>query len=148
MAKEPTKKELSQELADAKDMLLRTAAEYENFRKRTAKEKSELYTSVAADTASKLLPALDSLELALSFETTDEKKLREGLELTLKQLKKGFEDIGVAEIETESFDPRLHDAVMHTEDESLPENSVTKVLRKGYRLGDKVLRPASVTVAN
>ena len=136
------------ELARLNDLLLRTTAEYDNYRKRTAREKTELYTSVAADTVAKLLPVLDSIEAALASENADAEKLRSGVELIAKQCAKALADAGVEEIETESFDPKLHDAVMHVEDESLPENSVAQVFRKGYRLGETVIRPATVKVAN
>lgn len=130
------------------DLLLRTTAEYDNYRKRTAREKTELYTSVAADTVAKLLPVLDSIEAALASEGADAEKLRSGVELIAKQCAKALADAGVEEIETEAFDPKLHDAVMHVEDESMPENSVAQVFRKGYRLGETVIRPATVKVAN
>ncbi len=130
------------------DMFLRLNAEYDNFRKRTSREKTELYSSVAADTVGKMLPVLDSIELALSAVNADADKLRSGLELIAKQLGKSLSDIGVTEIETESFDPKFHDAVMHIEDDELPENSVAEVFRKGYKLGDTVIRPATVKVAN
>ena len=156
--KESSKKELEAlktkleaaeaELARVNDLLLRTTAEYDNYRKRTAREKTELYTSVAADTVAKLLPVLDSIEAALASENADAEKLRSGVELIAKQCAKALADAGVEEIETEVFDPKLHDAVMHVEDESLPENSVAQVFRKGYRLGETVIRPATVKVAN
>ena len=136
------------ELARLNDMLLRTTAEYDNYRKRTAREKTELYTSVAADTVAKLLPVLDSIEAALASENADAEKLRSGVELIAKQFTKSLSDAGVEEVGTETFDPKLHDAVMHVEDESLPENSVAQVFRKGYKLGDTVIRPATVKVAN
>lgn len=157
--KENTKKQeietLKQELEAAKeeaarlnDLLLRTTAEYDNYRKRTQREKTELYTSVAADTVGKMLPVLDSIESALACGAADAEKLAGGLELIAKQMNKSLSDIGVTEVETESFDPNMHDAVMHIEDESLPENAVTDVFRKGYKLGDTVIRPATVKVAN
>lgn len=136
------------ENAKLNDMFLRLNAEYDNFRKRTSREKTELYSSVAADTVGKLLPVLDSIELALCAENADAEKLRSGLELIAKQLGKSLSDIGVTEIESESFDPKFHDAVMHIEDDELPENSVAEVFRKGYKLGDTVIRPATVKVAN
>ena len=136
------------ELARLNDLLLRTTAEYDNYRKRTAREKTELYTSVAADTVAKLLPVLDSIEAALASENADAEKLRSGVELIAKQFAKSLSDAGVEEVGTETFDPKLHDAVMHVEDESLPENSVAQVFRKGYKLGDTVIRPATVKVAN
>ena len=130
------------------DLLLRTTAEYDNYRKRTAREKTELFTSVAADTVGAMLPVLDSIEAALASENADAEKLRSGVEMIGRQLEKSLADIGVTEVETEVFDPKLHDAVMHVEDESLPENSVAQVFRKGYKLGDTVIRPATVKVAN
>ena len=157
--KEPAKKAESEklkaelertkaELARVNDILLRTTAEYDNFRKRTAREKTELYTSVAADTVGKLLPVLDSIEAALASGNADAEKLLSGLELIAKQIEKSLSDVGVTEVETETFDPKLHDAVMHVEDDALPENAVAQVFRKGYKLGDTVIRPATVKVAN
>ncbi|MBR5769180.1 MAG: nucleotide exchange factor GrpE [Clostridia bacterium] len=157
--KEPAKKaeldalkakleEAEAELARVNDLLLRTTAEYDNYRKRTAREKTELYTSVAADTVGKFLPVLDSIEAALASGNADAEKLRSGLELIAKQIEKSLSDVGVTEVETETFDPKLHDAVMHVEDDALPENAVAQVFRKGYKLGDTVIRPATVKVAN
>jgi len=136
------------ELARVNDLLLRTTAEYDNYRKRTAREKTELYNTVAADTVGAMMPVLDSIEAALASENADAEKLRSGVEMIGRQLEKSLAEIGVTEVETEAFDPKLHDAVMHVEDESLPENSVAQVFRKGYRLGDTVIRPATVKVAN
>lgn len=148
---EALKEKLDQALAENEklnDMFLRLNAEYDNFRKRTSREKTELYSSVAADTVGKMLPVLDSIELALGSGNADAEKLRSGLELIAKQLGKSLSDIGITEIETESFDPKFHDAVMHIEDDELPENSIAEVFRKGYKLGDAVIRPATVKVAN
>lgn len=136
------------EKARINDLLLRTTAEYDNYRKRTAREKTELYTSVAAETVGKLLPVLDSIEAALASENADAEKLRSGIELIAKQAAKSLSDAGVEEIEADSFDPKLHDAVMHVEDDALPENAVAQVFRKGYKLGETVIRPATVKVAN
>ena len=136
------------ELAKVNDLLLRTTAEYDNYRKRTAREKTELYVSVAADTVGAMMPVLDSIEAALASENADAEKLRSGVELIAKQFAKALSDVGVTEIEAEVFDPKLHDAVMHIEDDDLPENAVAQVYRKGYKLGETVIRPATVKVAN
>ena len=128
---------------------LRLAADYDNFRKRTTKEKEASYGNGKADAIAKLLPVYDNLERALNQPTEDE-AYKKGVELTMTELKKIFEGMGVevyGEI-GEGFDPELHNAVMHNEDESLGENVISMVFQKGFKLGDKVVRFAMVQVAN
>ena len=128
---------------------LRLAADYDNFRKRTIKEKEASYGNGKADAIAKLLPVYDNLERALNQPTEDE-AYKKGVELTMTELKKIFEGMGVevyGEI-GEGFDPELHNAVMHNEDESLGENVISMVFQKGFKLGDKVVRFAMVQVAN
>ena len=139
----------NKELAEWKDRFLRTAAEYENFRKRTQREKELLWESAKADTAGKLLPVLDNLDRALTSPCED-KAFMQGLEMIFRQTLEIFTKLGVNEIEAagKPFDPNLMDAVMHGEDESLPENTVAEVFTKGYVLGEKVLRHAVVKVVN
>ena len=136
-------------LAKEHDQYLRLAAEYDNFRKRSRKEKEALYTDVKAETAAKFLPVYDNLERALKAETADE-SYKKGVEMTFNQLMDVFKKLGVEEIESvgKTFDPNLHNAVMHVEDESLGANVITEVFQKGYKLKDKVLRPAMVKTAN
>ena len=125
-------------------------AEYENFRKRAAKEKEGIYSDAASDVIGAVLPVLDNLERALKFSDEKEGKLYEGLNMTLKSFKEALEKIGVSEIESDgcAFDPNLHNAVMHIEDESYGESVVVETFSKGYRKGDKIIRYAMVKVAN
>ena len=137
------------ELADANDKYLRLAAEYDNYRKRTAREKEHLYNDAKIDTIKPFLAVLDNLERGVSqFEEGDAH--RQGLELICKQFSEVLTKLGVAEIPAlgEKFDPEKHNAVMHTEDETAAENTVVEVFQKGYTLGDKILRFAMVKVAN
>ena len=131
------------------DAFLRLAAEYDNFRKRSQKEKDASYTNGKADTLAKLLPVYDNLERAMN-QPTEDTAYKKGVELTMQGLVKIFNDLGV-EIygeAGESFDPNLHNAVMHTEDEELGENVIAQVFQKGFKIGDKVVRFAMVQVAN
>ena len=128
---------------------LRLAAEYDNFRKRSQKEKDMSYTNGKADTLSKLLPVYDNLERALN-QTTEDAAYKKGVEMTMTQLVSILESLGV-EIFGEKgdvFDPNLHNAVMHTEEEGAPENTITLVFQKGFKMGDKIVRFAMVQVAN
>ena len=133
----------------SKDQFLRLAAEYDNYRKRTAKEKESLWTDAKADTVQAFLPVYDNLERALKQETADE-AYKKGVEMTMNQLKEVFAKLGVTEIEAQGkpFDPNLHNAVMHIEDENLGENTVAQVFQAGFMLGEKVIRFAMVQVAN
>ena len=141
--------ELAKTLADANDKYLRLAAEYDNYRKRTAREKEHVYSDAKIDTIKPFLGVLDNLERGVSqFEEGDPH--RQGLELICKQFEDVLTKLGVAEIPAlgENFDPEKHNAVMHTEDEAAEENTVVEVFQKGYTLGDKILRFAMVKVAN
>lgn len=131
------------------DQFLRLAAEFDNFRKRTTKEKEASYSYGKADTVAKLLPVYDNLERALNQETADT-AYKKGVEMTMTELTKIFTGLGV-EIFGEvgdGFDPELHNAVMHIENEELSENTIAAVFQKGFKLGDKVIRFAMVQVAN
>lgn len=143
---------LQGELQENKDLYLRMAAEYDNFRKRTMKEKEQIYRDAASDTVAKLLPVLDNLERAEQFhgDNADAQKVYEGVVQILKQTKDILEKLGVTEIPClgQPFDPDVHNAVMHVEDDTCEENIVTEVLLKGYRIGDRVVRHAMVKVAN
>lgn len=131
------------------DKYLRTLAEYDNYRKRSQKEREGVFGDAQAMTAGLLLPVLDNLDLALQQPCADE-EYKKGVELIVKQFREILEKMGVKEIPAQGqpFDPRYHDAVMHVEQEDLPENTVSQVLRKGYQLGDRVIRCAMVQVAN
>ena len=133
----------------SKDQFLRLAAEYDNYRKRTAKEKESLWTDAKADTVQAFLPVYDNLERALKQDTADE-AFKKGVEMTMNQLKEVFARLGITEIEAEGkpFDPNLHNAVMHIEEENLGENTVAQVFQAGFMLGEKVIRFAMVQVAN
>lgn len=150
---EKLKKELEKtqgELAENKDKYLRLAAEYDNFRRRAAKEKEGVYSDAYADVISAILPVIDNLERAVKFSEDKESKLYEGLSMTLRSFEETLEKLGVEVIESDGkeFDPNLHNAVMHIEDDSYGENVVVETFTKGYRKGDKIIRYAMVKVAN
>ena len=128
---------------------LRLAAEYDNFRKRTAKEKEQSYLNGKSDAVEKLLPVYDNLQRALNQETADA-AYKKGVEMTMNELVKIFTSLGVEIFGKagEEFDPNLHNAVMHTDDESLGENMISQVFQQGFKIGDKVVRFAMVQVAN
>ena len=132
-----------------RDAHLRVAAEFDNFRKRTLKEKEQSYGNGKADAVEKLLPVYDNLERALNQPTEDE-AFKKGVEMTMTQLVGIFSGLGVEIFGNvgDEFDPNFHNAVMHTEDESLGENVISQVFLKGFKLGDKVVRFAMVQVAN
>ena len=140
---------LRKALADKEDQYLRLAAEYDNFRKRSQKEKEGLYQGAKSDAVAAFLPVYDNLDRALKQETADE-AYKKGVEMTMAGLKEILSKLGVEEIPAlgETFDPALHNAVMHVEDESAGENTVVDVFQAGFRLGDKVIRFAMVKVAN
>ena len=131
------------------DAYLRLAADYDNFRKRSAKEKEASYGNGKADAVEKLLPVYDNLERALNQPTEDE-AYKKGVEMTMTQLVSIFTTLGVEIFGNvgETFDPNIHNAVMHTEDESVAENTITQVFQKGFKLGEKIVRFAMVQVAN
>ena len=131
------------------DSFLRLAADYDNFRKRTIKEKEASYGNGKADAIEKILPIYDNLERAMNQACTDE-AYKQGVEMTMNELLKIFGTLGVEIFGQvgEEFNPELHNAVMHTEDESLGENVISQVFLKGFKLGDKVVRFAMVQVAN
>ena len=138
------------EIAEANDKYTRLFAEYDNFRKRTAMEKEGIYADAYIDALSQILPVLDNLERAAAYKDSDAETLKKGLELTLKGFYETLEKMGVKEIEAEgkTFDPNVHNAVMHIDDESFGESEVVEVFAKGYARGDKVLRHSMVKVAN
>lgn len=138
-------------LAEQNDQYLRVCAEYDNFRKRTAKEREGIYADAYIDALTQILPILDNLDRAAAYSTEDpEHPLAKGLELTRKSFVETLEKMGVTEIEAlgKPFDPNLHNAVMHVEDENAGENEIVEVFMKGYVRGDKVLRYSMVKVAN
>ena len=148
-------KALEAELAEANkkaeeinEKYMRMLAEYDNFRKRSAKERESIYGDAYTDALTAILPVLDNLERAEGC--TDAEGLSKGLELTLKSFRETLEKLGVKEIEAigQTFDPNLHNAVFHVEDESFGENEIVEVLMKGYTKGDKVIRYSMVKVAN
>ena len=140
---------LEGEKAALNDKFLRLAAEYENFRRRSQKEKEALYGDIKADTVTKFLPVYDNLERALRQGTEDE-AYRKGVEMIMSQFNATLEKLGVTPIEClgEKFDPSLHNAVMHVDDGEKGENEIVEVFQKGFKMGDKVIRFAMVKVAN
>lgn len=141
-------KKLNNEVEALKERLLRLTAEYDNYRKRTAKEKEGIYTDACTDVLKEMIPVLDNLERAVSVEGSVE-DIKKGIEMTIKGFKTSFEKLGVEEIDaTGEFDPNYHQAVMHIEDENFGANSIAEVFQKGYKRGDKIIRYTVVKVAN
>lgn len=149
-AQENTEPTLEEQLNDTKDQLLRTAAEYANFRARSAKEKEQTYSNAKGNVVAEILPVIDNLERALCQEGSDYDALKKGVEMTLTQLMSALEKLNVESYGEpgDSFDPNFHNAVMHVEDDSLGENVITDVFQKGYKINDRVIRPAMVKTAN
>ena len=141
---------LAAALAAEQDKYLRLAAEYDNYRKRTAKEKENLYADAKIDTIKALLGVYDNLERGIAQYGDEESTHRKGLEMVFNQFKESLKKLGVETMDAvgQPFDPEKHNAVMHIEDESYGENTVAEVLQQGFTLGDKVLRVAIVKVAN
>ena len=141
---------LQKEFDEHKQQYLRVLAEYDNFRKRTAHEKDAIYNNAVSDTVQAILPIADNIERALSQENASAEDMKKGVEMIEAQIKSAFEKLGVTEIGQagDPFDPNLHNAVAHIDDESLGENVIAAVYQKGYKLGDRVVRHAMVQVAN
>ena len=137
------------QLAQQEDKYLRLAAEYENYRRRTTKEKEAIWSDAKGEAAASFLPVYDNLERALKQETADE-AYKKGVEMTMNQLKTVLEKLGITEIPAlgQPFDPKVHNAVMHIENPELGENVVSDVFQAGFQLGEKVIRFAMVQVAN
>ena len=135
-----------EEIKACEDKYLRMMAEYDNFRKRSAKEKEGVYADAYADCIANILPILDNLDRASKSDNLE--AVKKGLELTEKAFEDAMNKMGVSEIETATFDPNLHNAVMHVEDETLGEGEIVEVFQKGYIKGEKVIRYAMVKVAN
>lgn len=138
-----------EQLNEQEDRLKRLMAEFDNFKKRSAKEREGLYNSLVSDIFSSLLPVIDNLEKAATAQTQDE-NYKQGVELVLKQFKDVLEANGVKEIEAigQTFDPELHEAVSSVVDENLGEKEIKEEYRKGYKIGSKVIRHSMVVVAN
>ena len=147
--KKPAAPSAEQQLAAEKDKYLRLLAEYDNFRRRSAKERESLYTDVRAETLKKFLPVYDSLNRALT-QTPEDDASRKGLEMIMQQFASALEQLGVKPIEAvgKTFDANLHNAVMHIDDEAYGENEIVEEFEKGFAIGDKVLRYSVVKVAN
>ena len=136
-------------LKESEDKYLRILAEYDNYRKRTVKEKEGIYSDAYGDAIKEILPVIDNLERAAAFD--DGEKILQGLKMTLTQFESTLERLGIEKINSEigsPFDPDIHNAVMHTENPELGENTIAAVLQTGYKKGDKVYRYAMVSVAN
>lgn len=140
----------AKQLESVKDQFVRLTAEYENYRKRTAKEKESLYQDAKADTIKEFLAVYDNLERAAAAPGGEDDPHKKGLEMIFTQYKELLKKLGVAEIEAQGqpFDPERHEAVMHIDDENFGENQVAQVFQAGFILGDKVIRHAVVQVAN
>lgn len=137
------------QIDETEDRLKRVAAEFDNYKKRSSKEKDGLYNSLVGDIVSNFLPIIDNLEKAVEAETKDE-EYRKGIELVLKQFKDVLSSRGVTEIETvgKTFDPEVHEAVSSVQDDTKGEKEIVQEYRKGYKIGDRVIRHSMVVVAN
>ena len=135
--------------APENDKYLRLLAEYDNYRKRTAKEKADIYADTRCEVVTQFLPVYDNLARALA-QTTEDEAYRKGIEMTMNQLNSVLEKLGVTRTESlgKAFDPKLHNAVMHVDDETKGENEIVDVFQEGFMLGEKVIRFAMVKVAN
>ena len=141
-------KKLQEELDSTKDSLLRLRAEYDNYRKRTAKEKEGIYSDAYVDVVKEILPIIDNLERAIAADGSLE-DLKKGVEMTMKGCQDAFNKLGIEEIDASGeFDPNFHNAVMHVEDENLDKNVVAEVFQKGYKKDNKIIRHTMVKVAN
>jgi molecular chaperone GrpE len=142
-------KKLENENSALKDRLARISAEYDNYRKRTQKEKEGIYADSIVDVVKELLPVLDNLEMSLKVEAQDVEALKKGVSMTLTQFHDSLQKLKVTEISTETpFDPNLHEAVMHVEDPSYTEKEIVDVFLKGYQREEKIIRYSVVKVAN
>lgn len=148
---EALKAEIAKKDAEAKEQnekYLRVVAEYDNFRKRSKAEREGVYADACADVIGALLPVYDNIERAAAYTDADAEKLVEGIRLTVKSFDEALKKLGVTEIEAKTFDPSLHNAVMHVEDETKGDGEIVEVFQKGYKKGDKVIRYAMVKSAN
>lgn len=138
------------QLSQVNDKLLRTLAEYDNYRKRTQKEKEAIYSDSKSEIVMKLLPVIDNFERAEQAEQPDFETYKKGIDMIFTQLTEAMKSLGVESfgVPGDGFDPNMHNGVMHIDDENLGENVIADVFMKGYKMGDKVLRPATVKVAN
>lgn len=149
-ASEGKTEELEKELAAAKEAHIRTLAEYDNYRKRSTREKEAAYGDSKAACLSELLPVLDNFDRALATGDSDIESFKKGMEMIYTSFTDILTKLGVEAFgeKGESFDPNIHNGVMHIENEELGENVISEVFSKGYRIGDRILRPAMVQVAN
>ena len=140
---------LQEQSAQLNDQLLRVLAEYDNYRKRACRERESIYPQAVSDTVRQILPVIDSFERAMESECRDA-EFKKGMEMIYSSLMDALSKLSVEQVGAvgEEFDPELHDAVMHTEDEALGANVIAQVMQKGYKMGDKVIRHAMVQVAN
>ncbi|MBQ3053219.1 MAG: nucleotide exchange factor GrpE [Clostridia bacterium] len=138
------------ELEQKNDLLLRTAAEFDNFKKRTERERATIAEFAKANVIKELLPIIDNIDRANTIEDKESADYIKGIEMIVKQFEALSDRLGIKEIAAvgDTFDPALHEAVMHIEDEALGENVIAEVLQKGFKIGDTVIRPAMVKVAN
>ena len=141
---------LKQELDSKNDLLLRTAAEFDNYKKRTDRERASIAEFAKANVIKEILPILDNIDRAALMEDKTSAEYIKGIELIVKQLESIGVKIGITEVAQvgDTFDPNCHEAVMHIEDENFGENVIAEVLQKGYKIGDTIIRPAMVKVAN
>ena len=138
--------ELEKVASESTEKYLRVLAEYDNFRKRTLKERDSIYADAYIDAVKQLIPVIDNIERALEY--ANDEGTKKGIEMIISSVHATLEKMGVKEIETKTFDPNVHNAVMHIDDEAFGENEIVEVFQKGYILGERVIRYAMVKVAN
>lgn len=143
-------KKLRDDYAALNDKYMRILAEYDNYRKRTQKDLDSRVSNTKVDILSKILPVVDNFERAAGSESADFDSYKKGIEMTVNQFLEILKNIGVEEFGAagDTFDPNIHNGVMHIDDDSFGENEITDVFMKGYKLGDRIIRPATVKVAN
>ena len=134
------------DIAEQKETYLRLAAEYDNFRRRSKEERAGIYNDACSDVINEFLPVLDNIERAAAYATDENTK--QGISMMAKAFTETLEKLGVTEIECKTFDPNVHNAVMHIDDETLGEGEIVEVFQKGFKRGDKVIRYAMVKTAN
>ena len=142
--------EIKKDLENTKNLLLRTAAEYDNFRKRSEREKDAIYSNAIAAAVKNILPLADSLDAAVKAAENESEEYKKGIDLLSNQMKKALENLDVESFGDigDDFDPNLHHAISHSESDDEKQNFVSLVFQKGYKIGDKIIRPSMVQVTN
>lgn len=150
LEKDSEAEKIKKDLENTKNLLLRTAAEYDNFRKRSEREKDAIYSSAVSSAVKNILPLADSLDAAIKAAENESEEYKKGIELLANQMQKALDSLDVEAFGSigDDFDPNLHHAISHSESDEEKQNFVSLVFQKGYKIGDKIIRPAMVQVTN